>query len=430
MKKGIWPEQYLANPNPDKKIEEIWTDLDNYSFEELYSKENMLNTTRVLVALPPLLYRGKFVKGFCFTQCADLIIEKLPDVQKLFHVCANSMTFSYPWSQKADCYFTCYENKKREKWFKKNNPHLKDVICLPLQDADFTNERIMAPQPLPKVIDVFCLATPFPVKNLPLFAKALKVYEQKYARRLKVVWGLGEKKVEKLPDGSIDYSKVGDYAFKPLKEVDEILDHNIKAYIDFIPYISYWELPKYFSLSKCAVLCSLYEGKNRFIHEAMCADVPVVVFKDFNKYIRGKTPVFFEKGGEYAKLFTPESLADTIHKVLIKPQNYEVRKNYLMHSGRCNFMKNVIKYMPYYQDNIPDLKDGNLFVNKWINKAMRSKYGMSYDEFLYDKRPHISHVVGMEDIEALFKYYYQKFYLPWRTMTPLDEKKENHTDLK
>ncbi len=429
--KGKWPESYLSNPNPDKKIEEIWQDLDNYSFEELYSTPKMLHQMRVVVPLPPLLYKNHFVKGFCYTQTPDLIIDKLPDVQKLFHVCANSMTFSYPWSQKADCYFTCYENKKRERYFKKKNPHLKNISYLPLQDADYTNERVMKPVcDLPKVIDVLCLATPFPVKNLPVFAKALKIYEQKYGYRLKVIWGLGETTITKRPDGSIDYSQTIDYAKKPLQEVDEILDNNIKAYIDFIPYINYWQLPKYFSLSKCAVLCSLYEGKNRFIHEAMSSNVPVVVFKDFNKFTRAKTPVFFGNGGEYAKSFTPEALADAIHKILINPQAYAPRENYLKYSGRANFMKNVIASMPYYQNNIPDLKEGNLFINKWVNQAMQAKYNMNYENFLYEGNPAISHVVGVENTFKLFKYYYQKFYLPWKNISLDDLQKEDKIKFK
>ena len=34
--KGIWPEQYMHNPDMNKPIEQIWDDIDGYSFEELY----------------------------------------------------------------------------------------------------------------------------------------------------------------------------------------------------------------------------------------------------------------------------------------------------------------------------------------------------------------------------------------------------------
>ena len=87
-----------------------------------------------------------------------------------------------------------------------------------MQDADFLNEYYIGPVPYtPKTIDVFCVSTPFPVKNLPIIAVALKEYERKYGRRLKVVYAIGKKTAVRREDGSLDYSQVEEYGSKQLQ---------------------------------------------------------------------------------------------------------------------------------------------------------------------------------------------------------------------
>ena len=409
--KGIWPDAYLQEPNPKKSLEEIWQDLDGYSFEELYEQPTHHKSARFVVPIPPLFYQGKFVKGFCYTQVARLILEKAPELKNLFFVCANSMCFSYPWAHEADCFFTCYKYPKREAYFKNKYPHTKDVVCLPLQDADFTNEELMKPvEPkLPKVIDLFCVSTAFPVKNLPLIAKSLKVYEKKYNRRLRVIYAIGSNEAKKNKDGSLDYSGMSNYGKNELIKVDEILG-NTKDYIEFIPYINYTDLPKYFSISKCGVLASLIEGKNRFISEALSSDMPVIVFKQFNQFSRGDFPIFFaNNSGEYAPEFSPESLADTIHKVLMNLDYYTPRQNYLLYRGRKNFVKTVANEISYYKENIPNFNDGNLYYNQWVNEACLDNYGVSYQDFLYGKKPSWSNVVTLETTLNLIEAYLKKF---------------------
>ena len=409
--KGIWPDSYLDNPYPNKSLEEIWQDLDAYSFEEIYEQPSNHKSARFIVPIPPLYYKNRFVKGFCFTQVTRLLLDNIPEIKKLFFVCANSMCFSYPWAHDADCFFTCYKYPERERYFKNKYPHTKNIVCLPLQDADFTNEITMKPvEPkLPKVIDLFCVSTAFPVKNIPMIAKSLKVYEQKYNKRLHVVYAIGSNEAKKNKDGSLDYSGMTNYAQNELKKVDEILG-NTKDYIDFIPYITYTDLPKYFSISKCGVLGSLIEGKNRFISEALSCDMPVIVFKQFNQFSRGDSPIFLaQNSGEYAPEFTPESLADTIHKVLMNLENYTPRQNYLEYRGRKNFVKTVANEISYYQENIPDLKGGDVFNNTWVNEACLDNYGISYQDFLYGKKPSWSNVVTLDTMFNLANAYLKKF---------------------
>lgn len=408
-----WPEEYLHNPNINKPIEQIWDDMDGYSFEERYEND-LKDKLSLVIPFPPMKYGEKFVKGILYSNATRTIMRALPELKELFFICANSMFASYPWSDVADMFFTCYKNEAREAYYKQKHPENKDVVCLPLQDADFLNEYLIAPRPnIDRFIDVFCVSTPFPVKNLPLIAKALLVYEKKYGRILNVVYAIGQRKAVQKEDGSLDYSELSNYGKNELIKVDEILG-DTKKYIRFYPYIEYKDLPNYYTAAKCCVLGSLIEGKNRFISEAMSCDTPIVVFKDFNKYVRGDYPVFFGNSGEYVPEFTPESLADTIHKVITNPQKYEPRKNYLMHSGRKNFVNIMIDSMDYYRENIPDYVEGRIHDNLWVDLACYENYQVCYHDFLYGKLSSMSHVVGLKDIENLFKRYYKKFGLEWR----------------
>lgn len=411
---NIWPEIYMHNPKIDKPIERIWDDIDGYSFEDRYEGTERLHANlNMVVPLPPVIYEGKLLKGVFYSQATRMILDKYPELKQIFFVIANSMFCSYPRNTRADYFFTCYKNEAREKYYKKKHPETKNIMFLPLQDADFLNEYYIAPVPnTPKTIDVFCVSTPFPVKNLPIIAVALKEYERKYGRRLKCVYAIGRRSAVRREDGSLDYSKMEDYGKKQLQYVDQIFDNRTKDYIDFYPFIEYKHLSKYYSAAKCCVLGSLIEGKNRFISEAQSCNTPIVVFKDFNKYARGKFPIFFGNSGEYVPKFTPESLADTIHKVITHPQDYSPRKNYVAHYGRKNFIDIIADANPYYAKNLPEYEKGRIHDNLWLDLACFDNYQVSYHDFLYDKKVNISHVVGWPNVENLIKYYYQKFKLP------------------
>lgn len=413
--KGIWPTHYFQNPNPDEPIEKIWDTLDNYSFEELYQQPDNRSKIRLTIALPPLYHDNKFIKGFLFTQGLSVLLDQKPDIKKLFITCANSMTFSFPWEHRADCFFTCYENKIRETYYKIKYPETKNIVCLPLQDADYTNEEILAPEYVAKKdIDVLFIASPFEVKNFPIFAQTLKEYEKLYNKKLKVVVGLGSNNISKNDDGTLDYHEASAETKKIFAKITEILG-NPYEYIDFIPYINYNSVANTCSRSKVGVLTTLYEGKNRFIHEAMSTGTPVIVFKDFNKFQRGDYPVFPKGCGEYAPKFTPQSLAKTIHKVISNPKKYKnVRENYLKFSGRKTFLRTVIEKVPYYQKNIPYAGLYDIFENPWINVAMQKNYNMTLEEFLFTKGGSLSCVVGENDALKTIKKYYSKFNLNFK----------------
>ena len=404
-----YPHAYLHNPNPKKTKEEMWDILDGWTQESVFEKEGQEKSIDFVVPFPPLQYKGKIVKGAFYSQSVDTIVEHFPRIKEIFFPIGNSMFSGYPQSEYADYYFTCYKHPQRERYWRKKHPDKKDVILLPLQDADWTNEYTMAPTfNTPKDTDVFCVTTPYPFKNIPMLAAAIKMYELKYAKRLKVKYALGNKDVIKHEDGTIDYSKIRKDAKEQLDRVYEILG-NAHEYIDFYPWVNHQDLPKFYTRSKCCVLPSLIEGKNRFIQEAQCCDTPVIVFKDHNKYAKGQHPIIFKKSGEFAKEYNAESLADAIHKVISNYDKYEARRNYLKYSGRKNFVNTLIDYNPYYKKNLPEYKKGRLEDNLWVDLAMQANYQLSFIDYVYGKNSLIQSRRGIETMEPIVKFYLERF---------------------
>src|SRR4051812_21561083 len=78
-----------------------------------------------------MLYAGRFVKGILFTQGAELLIERFPWLQELFHVFAYSMWSSIPQSPRADGLFTSYPNPVREAWFRAKYPERAHQVMVP-----------------------------------------------------------------------------------------------------------------------------------------------------------------------------------------------------------------------------------------------------------------------------------------------------------
>ena len=407
--KGNWPIQYVRNPNIQKPIEKIWDDLDGFTFE--YFEDNGdLNKIDLFIPIPPLSYRGKFTKGLLMTQASEYLLKQYPDLRKLFFIGAYSMCSAYPWWDGADVYFVCYENKAREIHHKNKYRKKKDIICLPLQDADYTDEySIMPAYNIERDYDIICVATPYDVKNHCITAQAIKIYEQKYNKVLKCKFVFGLKEIKRNKRGDIDFSELHPNSQKIIEQMNEILNHNLSKYIDIIPSVPYNELPREYSSAKCLVLSSLLEGKNRALSEAMCCDTPIVIFKDFNKWARMGYPVFYGNSGEYAEEFTPESLADAIHKVITNTEKYEPRKNYLKHNGRKNFVNICAKNIPYYKENIPEFEDENFVDNIWVNLACQRNYQKSFHDFIYDKEGTFNWVRGIDNIDYLIKYYYFLF---------------------
>ena len=102
-----WPLEYFHNPTSNNPIEKIWDDIDGYTFESQFEKEDRIEKIDFVIPFIPLKYNNKIIKGCFFSQGVDIIIEKFPKLKEIFFPIANSMFSSYPQSEYADAYFTC-----------------------------------------------------------------------------------------------------------------------------------------------------------------------------------------------------------------------------------------------------------------------------------------------------------------------------------
>ncbi len=396
--KGNYPYEYFANPNINKPIEEIWKDIDAFSMEVFPDEVKQSTLIDFIIPLPPLQYEGKTSKGIFLSQGVDYIYECYPEIGEIFLSAAYSMWTSYPWSKHADTYCVCYDNPQREKWFKKNNPDRADKILLPLQDADFTNEYVTSPVwNTPKDIDVLCVARLSELKNLNVFARAIKIYHQKYGKKLNAVLITGS-------DGSLDFEK------EEMRKIQQELGV-IEDYLEIIDHVGFGEIAKYYTGSKLVVLPSLLEGKNRVIQEAMSCNTAVVAFKDLNQYSRGNSPIF--PGGTDAGLLVPEfsaeSLADTIHWGIINNASFKPRRAYLKYNGRLNFINKLIDSIPYFRENLPEYTPGAIEKNAWVDLAMQDNYQLSFMDFLYGKNTTIQQFRICQDDSFIINFFYSRF---------------------
>ncbi|HET6345459.1 MAG TPA: glycosyl transferase family 1, partial [Myxococcota bacterium] len=181
MKRGYHPIAYYSNPNVSKPLDDIFTDINEFTDEVFPHETERFGNLAVFILLPPLLYDGHFVKGILFTQGAELLIERFPWIQEVFHIYAYSMWSSFPQSTRADGLFMSYPNPARVEWFRTKYPERAHQVLVPLCDSDFFNEYSLVPKlSVKKDIDILCVARLDLVKNLPMFAQALKVLRQKY----------------------------------------------------------------------------------------------------------------------------------------------------------------------------------------------------------------------------------------------------------
>ena len=67
-KNDKWPTAHFDNPKSDKPIEEIWDEIDGYTFESVFEGDDKIEDFDFVIPLPPLKYRGKVLKGLFFSQ--------------------------------------------------------------------------------------------------------------------------------------------------------------------------------------------------------------------------------------------------------------------------------------------------------------------------------------------------------------------------
>ena len=192
--------------------------------------------------LPPLFYEGRFIKGIYFSEAVELINKLFPQLSSVFFSFTYSPGISYSW-ESPDAYSELYKNPQRDKWFRETYPDRAHKPIIPLQDTDFINEYLISPRNVPaKDIDLLAVARLSEEKNLPIIAKALKVYRQKYPQKpikLTVVTG-HDFDANNLQD-------LDEYALNEWRQIETILTHPFD-YINLVPRVDYYsEIPTYYS---------------------------------------------------------------------------------------------------------------------------------------------------------------------------------------
>jgi glycosyltransferase involved in cell wall biosynthesis len=407
MPRGRAPVEYHRNPDIDKPVEEIYRDIDEWSYEVFEDEAGLHGGVDFSVLLPPVRHEGRFVKGLFYSRGVDVLVNHIPALPHLFTSIACSMWSSYPWSRSADAYFTCYRNPDREDWFRARHPERAGKALVPFQDADFTNEKVFAPaldSGLGKDIDVLCISRLSDEKNLPIVAEALRLYRSRYPNPcIRMTLIMGNK-------NWVGRGRLGEHARSQLVAMDKVLGR-AEDYIDFVGHAEHWsEMKKYYSRAKVFVLGSLIEGKNRCIHEALSCDVPVVCFRNYNQYARNGAPILPEDGGLYSA-FGPAALAETIHTVLNNREAFSPRAGYLRENGRENTLNRCMEAIPYYRNAVPDYIPGCCLQNDWLDSGLRRNYQMAPDDFVYRNGRGWAHATGVEQIRKLVSSYSERLQL-------------------
>lgn len=377
MARGKHPHLYFKNPKVDKPIEQIYEDLDGFTDEVFAENTHRLPQISAFFILPPLLYKKTFVKGILCTQAADLLLDQNPHLQEYFHLLAYSMWSGVPRAARADGVMMCYDNPQRETWFKQKNPDRAGQQWIPHDDTDLFDDEEMSPVPsIKKNIDILCIARLDTIKNLEIFAAAVKHLRRTQPHRpLRVVLNTGS-------NINVNWSDLADFERTELRKLNEVLG-STADYIHIEP-TRQKRLSDLYNRAKCVVMCALCEGKNRSIHEAMSCDVPVVTFAAFNQYARNKASIFPEKAGLVAPEFTPESLAETLAKVLDNPEQFTPRQEVLRVSGRVKVLQTCLNIIPYYRQHLPMFEENHVLDNLWLNAAIHHNYHRHIWQHLYN----------------------------------------------
>ncbi len=387
--------KYFRQPVINESLEEIYADIDAWTYEIFEGQQDSYANMDLTVIVPPLLYRGVFVKGLCFTRAADLLLARYPTMREYFVTIASSMWSSFPWSQNADAFFATYQNEHRNLWFRKTNPERASKVLIPLADADFTHEFLFQPVAMrKKTIDVLTVSRLDEVKNLPLLCKSVMIHSKKYRPiRMTIVAGRS----------SGNFKDLTTEEQLEINRIEQELGGGIDDFIDLEANVPHGLLPHYYSSARATVLGSLIEGANRSLKESMSCNTPVICFQDFNRYTRGADCVFPVGAGLYSE-FDAEALADVIHMVLEETKDLQPRTRYLQIRGRARMLNTCLDAIPYFQDSLPDYITGANHLNSWLNRAMLNTFEMDILEWIYAKSP-LVHSIGLQQIDSALRFF-------------------------
>jgi glycosyltransferase involved in cell wall biosynthesis len=394
-----FPYPYMQTTNVDRHITDIWRDFDQFACDIDVQDTDSYGNAFVQVVLPPLFHDGKFIKGLLITQAADLLAHRYPFIRRLFHVAATSMVCGMPTAKHADALLMPYENPAREAWYRSEYPERASMKLIGgVYDSDFFNEHHYTPTNTEKDIDVLCIGRLDVVKNLGMFGRGMAAFAAQNPQRnfrAVVLTGAGTTdKWENLTEHGVQ--QLGFLRDAVQTVADKV--HIEPAYKDVRDYVR---------RSRVLVLCSLVEGRNRSVHEAMSCNVPVVVFEHCNQYARpAGTPALPPGGGVMATAFTPEALAQAISDALDGKTDLSPRDAVVTVSGKRVVLDKMIESFAYYAENLPGYALRRHIYNPWIDQAMHRMYDCSLHDYLYRSAgPGSNYHKGIEAMDQLMHRY-------------------------
>lgn len=398
--------EYFQNPHINKSIEEIYQDMDAFT-GEIVPQDGVFHLEDSyafsLNLLPPIQFEDTFVKGILFSNAVDYLNSLFPDLSEYYFTVSHTLQPSFSWSVHTDAATILYTNPHREAWFRKTYPHRKECRLVPITLSDMTNEHFFCPQENlerapEKDIDVLCVSRVDVQKNIHMLIQAAKVFEEKYNRSLKITLITGHE-IPENPDAQPAYIR---QAYEQCVPFLAQLKHPIEIVTKSLDRES---IRQYYRRAKTTVLCSLWEGKCRAIHEAAACDSAIVCFREFNQYLRGENPHAFPPGaGLYAPDFDAESLADTLHQALNNLGEFHPRQQFLNNGyGIKNTFNTLIEQFPYYQEHLPCYEPGTHYDNPWLYRAFWDNYQVYFED--YHSKP-VMMSRGIDRMER-FKDFYQ-----------------------
>jgi glycosyltransferase involved in cell wall biosynthesis len=387
---GTYPVEYNQDPIIDKPLDEFYRHLETYTMELLPGEP--CNWIYSFVLLPPLRHDGVVTRGILLTMAAEFLIDRYPAIQELFHIVASGQWCSFAWSRRADSLCSIYANPRRDAWFRTQYPE-RACGLLPIQEADWTNDRSFSPGVLPPSRDVLCVSRQLGVKNLPFLARALKTYRQKYGPiRMTLVGGF-----------NTDWSALEGEPLRVMRRVASVLG-GISEYLDLEDFRPPEQMPDLYRDHKIMVMGSLLEGKNRAIHEAMACGVPIVCCREFNQHIRGSVEAFPPGAGVYAT-FDPEAYADAMHLALREHGSFAARAAYQGgFSGRAFVLERCLRELPEFAKTLPDFSAAQPLPNEWLEAALARCYACTTERFLFEENL-CNAAIGLDHHDMLFDFY-------------------------
>ena len=302
---------------------------------DLYLEKYRLKMGGTIVRSPQLC-DGAFYKGVVICNMVDDLVHKIPHVKRYFWLVERIGWFGVGINKLADVRLLDDFSE-----FKLAHELAPNAVLLPCGNPDFVDTAVFVPSTTKKDIDVLAVANWQPFKRHRLLIDAL-IKCKDMGRAIKAVMfghfiGGGTRAEIKYRDDLIEYARAMSCDIQFPYSSEKTFDGRL-----FSPE----HMANWIGRAKIGVLCSKYEGINRFKMECLSSDVPVVICDDaiwtVRKHITRTTGLMAPP--------TPEGLANGILDALDNLSEYKPREYILASTG-------INRSMTLLQDTIDTLDE-------------------------------------------------------------------------